>query len=56
MSFGLFNAPASFYSYINKILAKKLDIFVIVYPDISSSIPRTQAKLTSILFDKFPKN
>ena len=31
MPFGLSNAPASFYSYINKILTKKLDIFVIVY-------------------------
>ena len=31
MSFGLFNAPASFQGYINKILAEKLDIFVIVY-------------------------
>ena len=31
MSFGLSNAPASFQSYINKIMAKKLDIFVIVY-------------------------
>ena len=33
MPFGLFNAPASFQGYINKILAKKLDIFVIVYLD-----------------------
>ena len=33
MLFGLFNAPASFQSYINKILAKKLNIFVIVYLD-----------------------
>ena len=33
MSFGLTNAPASFQRYINKILAKKLDIFVIVYLD-----------------------
>ena len=33
MPFGLFNAPASFLSYINKILAKKFDIFVIVYLD-----------------------
>ena len=33
MLFGLFNAPASFQGYINKILAKKLDIFVIVYLD-----------------------
>ena len=31
MLFGFFNAPASFQGYINKILAKKLDIFVIVY-------------------------
>ena len=29
----LFNAPASFQGYINKIFAKKLDIFVIVYLD-----------------------
>ena len=31
MSFGLTNAPVSFQRYINKILAEKLDIFVIVY-------------------------
>ena len=29
--FGLFNALATFQGYINKILAKKLDIFVVVY-------------------------
>ena len=33
MPSGLSNAPASFQSYINKILAEKLDIFVIVYLD-----------------------
>ena len=33
MSFGLINAPISFQEYINKILAEKLDIFVIVYLD-----------------------
>ena len=33
MPFGLPNAPASFQGYINKILAEKLDIFVIVYLD-----------------------
>ena len=33
MPFGLMNALASFQGYINKILAKKLDIFVIVYLD-----------------------
>ena len=33
MPFRLTNAPAIFQSYINKILAEKLDIFVIVYLD-----------------------
>ncbi len=33
MPFGLSNAPANFQGYINKILAKKLDIFVVVYLD-----------------------
>ena len=33
MPFGLSNPPASFQGYINKILAKKLDVFVIVYLD-----------------------
>ena len=31
--FGLSNAPTSFQGYINKILAEKLDIFIIVYLD-----------------------
>ncbi len=31
MPFGLSNLPASFQGYINRILAEKLDIFVIVY-------------------------
>ena len=33
MPFGLSNAPTSFQGYINKILGKKLDFFVIVYLD-----------------------
>ena len=33
MTFGLSNAPASFQGYINKILAKKLNVFVLVYLD-----------------------
>ena len=33
MPFSLSNTSASFQSYINKILAKKLDIFVIVHLD-----------------------
>ena len=33
MPFELSNAPASFQSYINKILTEKIDIFVIVHQD-----------------------
>lgn len=33
MLFGLFNALAIFEGYINKILAKKLDVFLIIYLD-----------------------
>ncbi len=33
MPFGLFNTSARFQGYINKILAEKLDIFVVVYLD-----------------------
>ena len=33
MLFGLSNAPASFQGYINKILAEKFNIFVVVYLD-----------------------
>ena len=31
MLFGLSNAPTSFQGYVNKILAEKFDVFVIVY-------------------------
>ena len=30
MSFGFFNASASFQGYVNKILAEKLDVYIIV--------------------------
>ena len=33
MSFRFFNASASFQDYINKVLVKKLDIFIIIYLD-----------------------
>ena len=33
MPFGLSNVPASFQGYINKILTKTLNVFVIVYLD-----------------------
>ncbi len=33
MPFGLSNAPTSFQGYIKKILAEKLDIFIMVYLD-----------------------
>ena len=33
MPFRLFNITTSFQNYINKILAKKLNIFIIVYLD-----------------------
>ena len=31
MPFGLSNIPVSFQDYINKILAKKLNVFIIIY-------------------------
>ena len=33
MPFGLSNASVIFQGYINKILAEKLDIFIVVYQD-----------------------
>ena len=33
MPFGLFNTPAIFQIYVNKIEVKKLDIFIIIYLD-----------------------
>ena len=33
MAFGLSNVPASFQGYPNKILIKKLNIFIIIYLD-----------------------
>ena len=33
MLFGLFNTLAIFQRYVNKILAEKLDVFIIIYLD-----------------------
>ena len=33
MLFGFFNTPAIFQGYVNKILAEKLDVFIIIYLD-----------------------
>lgn len=33
MPFGLSNIPVTFQSYVNKILAKKLGFFIIIYLD-----------------------
>ena len=33
MSFGLFNTLAIFQKYVNKILAKNLNVFIIIYLD-----------------------
>ena len=33
MPFDLFHAPTSFQGYINKIFAKKFDIFMVIYSD-----------------------
>lgn len=35
ISFGLFNVQASFQGYITKILAKKLNIFIVMYLDVT---------------------
>lgn len=40
MFFSLSNTPKSFLSYIYKILAKKLDVFNIIYLDIIFIYPR----------------
>ena len=60
MPFGLFNTPASFQGYINKILADKLNIFVIVYlEDILIYIEdqeRDYVKAVRWVLDKLKKN
>lgn len=52
LPFGISNAPASSQGYVQKILAKKLEIFVIVLRDILVYISRTKAKATLKLFDR----
>lgn len=49
--FKLCNGLTSFQNYINKMLAKKLDIFVIVYLDDIFIYIEDQASITWRLFD-----
>ena len=60
MPCGLSNAPASFQSYINKILAEKLDIFVIVYlNDIiiyTEDLGQAYVNAVWLVLDKLRKN
>ena len=56
ISFGFYNAPASFQGYINKILAEKLDICIIVYPNDIFIFIKSQVKPTLMPFNKFSKN
>ena len=60
MLFGLSNAPASFQGYINKILAKKIYIFVIVYLDdiliYTEDQDQRHVKFVRLLLDFLRKN
>ena len=53
ISFGLTDILAMFQSYINKILAKKLDVFIILYFDTFLSIPKVKEKSMWKPFDKY---
>lgn len=55
MPFGLSNAPTSFQGYINKILAEKLDIFVIIYLDNILICTETQDKITLTRCDRYSR-
>ena len=44
MPFGLNNASATFHGYINKILAEKLNVFVIIYLDDILIYTKTKSK------------
>ena len=60
MLFGLFNALATFQEYINKILAEKCDIFVIVNLDdilIYTKDPRqSHVEVVYLVLNQFRKN
>lgn len=56
--FGLSNAPATFQAYINAALAKKLDVFVIVYLDdilIYSENPKDHVDYVKWVLDRLQK-
>ena len=56
MLFRLSNIPASFQRYINKILAKKLDVFVIFYLNDILIYTKDKGQAMSILFNGFSTN
>lgn len=56
MSFRLFNLPADFQGYINKILAEKLNIFVIIYFNNIFIYNEDLAKAISKLYDEYSSN
>ena len=60
MLFGVSNAPATFQEYINKILAKKLDIFVVVYLNniliYNKDSGQPYIKAIRWVLDQFPKH
>lgn len=60
MSFGFSNALASFQKYINKILAKKLDIFVIVYLNVilvyTEDLEQLHIEVLRWVLDQFQKH
>ena len=47
MFFGLFNAPTNFQKYVNKILAKKLDIFFIIVEEKKAKTANTSLTRSS---------
>ena len=56
MFYDLFNASATFLGYVNKIMAEKLDIFIIVYLDDILIYTKDLASYTLRLYTVFKTN